>query len=263
MQFRVGLVTCAVLVFIATFAAGRSLASESAQTNDVTWHDITLGMPTADLRSRLGDPLRTVAFENGRSVSRYWVPRTDALIFVLRERGYVTGFRAAVEQAPAEPLTSVPPDPSGIRLGDSLDRVKTVHPDFHAGTDADGMPTLSGRASANAGVVYDFDQNRVNGFQWGTQLAANQPSLPDGVQPSGASEADAILDAQNNETDGVRWEYVYLSYHPCDGKTQWVLANQALAHDNRRAYDRLHVVCPTTKVQRDFFFDISSYFGKL
>ena len=72
-----------------------------------------------------------------------------------------------------------------------------------------------------------------------------------------------MVDLQQNETDGVAWEYLYLSYNPCDADTQWKLQNQSLIRVNERAYDRLHVICPTTKAERDFYFDITSYFGKL
>ena len=80
--------------------------------------------------------------------------------------------------------------------------------------------------------------------------------------PAGSSPATAIVDPKANETDGVAWEYAYLRAHPCDGDAQWKVRQQALITAGQRAYDRLHVVCPTTKVERDYFFDITSYFGK-
>jgi hypothetical protein len=73
------------------------------------------------------------------------------------------------------------------------------------------------------------------------------------------------VDLQQNESDGVAWEYRFLAFHPCADADhgRWQLKNQALLHANGRAYDRLHVVCPPTKAERDFYFDISSYFGKM
>ena len=249
---------------VVALAAGASSASASpTPAAGVTWHGVTLGMPVSDLRLRLGDPLRAVAFDNARRVARYWIPHAHALFFVIEDRGYVVGFRAESDSAPNAQVTGVPPDPSGVLIGDPLDGVKALHPDFHYDTPAGDRPTLSGRASPSVGVVYEFAGDRVQSFQWGMALAPGAPDRPDLVQPSGNSIADAILDVQTNESDGVDWEYVYLSYHPCDGTTRWALHQQSLMNEGGRAYDRLHVVCPTTKSERDFYFDITSYFGKL
>lgn len=80
--------------------------------------------------------------------------------------------------------------------------------------------------------------------------------------PSGDSPATAIVDPETNESAGVDWEYRFLRAHPCDGETAWKLQQQALVNAGNRVYDKLHVVCPTTKIERDFYFDITSYFGK-
>jgi hypothetical protein len=80
--------------------------------------------------------------------------------------------------------------------------------------------------------------------------------------PMGETPATAIVDPETNESGGVAWEYRYLRDHPCDGDAAWKVQQQALVQANKRVYDRLHVVCPTTKVERDVFFDITSYFGK-
>ena len=79
----------------------------------------------------------------------------------------------------------------------------------------------------------------------------------------GDSFATAILDMQENEDAGVAWEYRFLAFHPCAENTRWQLKNQALTKNGGRAYDLLHVVCPATKAERDFYFDITSFYGKL
>lgn len=256
--------TFAALGLFAAIVAVSSPGSASpAPADDVTWHGVTLGMPVSELRSRIGDPLRVVAFENGQRVARYWVPHADALFFAIEQRGYVVGLRAAADAPPTGPVAEVPADPSGVRIGDTLTSVRALHPDFHYETPAGGPPALVGRANAHVGVVYEFGSDRVQSFQWGTMVPATFPDRPDAGQPTGNSPADAIYDVQRNESDGVDWEYVYLSYHPCDGETRWKLQQQSLINAGGRAYDRLHVVCPTTKAERDFYFDITSYFGKL
>ena len=80
--------------------------------------------------------------------------------------------------------------------------------------------------------------------------------------PAGDSLFAAILDKQANESDGVAWEYRYLAFHPCSGDTRWQLQNQSVMHAAGRAYDRLQVTARRRTPQRDFYFDITGYFGK-
>jgi hypothetical protein len=159
-------------------------------------------------------------------------------------------------------LDNVPPDPSGVRVGDTLDTVKAKHPDFRAGVDDDGSPYLIGKASPSVAVVYSFEEGRVSRFQWGTKPLESAPERPPLTEPSGTSPAEAILDVQKNESDGTAWEYRYIAFHPCADGARWQLKEQSLLRVNGRSYDLLRVVCSTTKARRDFFFDITSYFGK-
>ncbi len=259
----VGTIVLGVVTALATPSPATNVTPASAA--NVTWHDVTLAAPASELRSLLGDPLRIVAFDDGRRrVARYWLPGSDALFFVIEENGYIEGFRAAAGAGSRVPLTNVPADPSGVRLGDALDASMEKHPGFRLDTASDGTASLHGRANVpNVAVVYEFEGGRVQSFQWGVLVSPGRPAVPELVEPAGDSISDAILDAQKNENDGVRWEYVYLAYHPCDGETRWALKQQSLVHERGRAYDRLHVACPTTKVERDFYFNITPYFGKL
>lgn len=231
----------------------------------VTWNGITLGGAASSLRSSIGDPLRISLFNDGtRRIARYWVPGMDTTYFlIIEEHGYVVGFDGFSEPAPTAVLENVPPDPTGVRVGDTLEAVKTKHPDFRAGVDDDGAPYLIGKASPTVAVVYSFEGGRVSRFQWGTKLPADRPELSPLSEPSGASPSNAILDVQKNEADGTAWEYRYLAFHPCADGSRRQLKKQALVNDRGRSYDVLHVVCPATKAERDFFFDITSYFGKL
>lgn len=229
----------------------------------VTWGHVSLGSPAAALRERLGDPLRILSFDDSaRNVARYWIPGADStFLLVIDERGYIVGFQIFSADAPASVVTTVPPDPSGVRLGDTLETVKAKHPDFTQ-TTSDGQPVLTGKTSPAVAAVYSFTANRVESIQWGIRLNPELPDLPRITLPSGDSPANAIADVQQNETDGVAWEYRYLFFHPCSGEARWKLKAQALLHENGRSYDRLTVVCPANNAQRDYYFDITSYFGK-
>ncbi len=232
----------------------------------VAWFGIPLGAPAASLRASLGDPLRVVQVtgDNGPEyVARYWVPGSKTTFaLVIEARGYVVGFQGFTQTAPTAVVQNVPPDPKGIRLGDTLDRVKASQPALISKTDSDGSPLLVGRTGATTGAAYSFENDRVLSFEWIGEVPKTLPAQASPQAPNGDGIAAAILDVQQNETDGVAWEYLYLAYHPCVNDTPWRLRQQSLLRDGSRAYDRLHVFCPPTKAERDFYFDITSYFGK-
>ncbi len=247
-----------MIAAILVLAAAFSVAAGSA----VAWHGVTLGAPASSLRPLLGDPLRIVPL-NGRRVARYWLPGANSTyLLVVEESGYISSFEAFTDVTPTAVMDNVAPDPSGVRLGDTLEAVKSAHPDYHSAIDQDDRPLLVVHVSSTTNAGYVFQDGRMRSFQWTTQLAA-QPALPPLGAPNGDSPFAAILDKQANETDGVAWEYRYLAFHPCSGDTRWQIKNQSLMHAAGRAYDRLRVVCPATNSERDFYFDITSYFGKL
>ena len=231
-----------------------------------TWNGVTLGTPASQLRATLGDPLRILESKDGSShVARYWLAGSDSTFFLIVERrGYVEAFHAFTQATPDAPIAAVPPDPSGVRLGDTLESVKAKHPGFRSDTGDDGAPRLVGRGpGTSTAIMYEFAGGRVRVFEWSSPVPDSAPVLPGLTEPAGDSLPTALLDAQKDETSGVHFEYMYVGYHPCDDKTPWHFEHQALLNENGRAYDRLHVLCPTTKAERDFYFDITPYFGKM
>jgi hypothetical protein len=230
----------------------------------LTWYGITLGEPASNLRPTLGDPLRVISFNGGtRHVARYWLTGSKSTyVLVVEERGYVVSFDAFTDAAPTAVFENVPPDPFGVRLGETLASVRTKHPQFRGDTDEGGEPFLIGQISQTIGAEYSFEGGRVRRFQWAAADSGDKPALAALTAASGDALASAILDVQRSEADGVAWEYRYLAFHPCTQTASWHLASQSLIHDGGRVYDDLHVVCPSTSVRREFYFDITSYFGR-
>lgn len=229
-----------------------------------SWNGVALGFPVTGLRLNFGDPLRVLSFDDGtENVARYWIPGANSTYFLVVERhGYIVAFDAFTDTAPDKRLDNVPPDPSGVRLGDSLAQAKQKHPDFQEGATRDGL-LLVGKASPTVGIAYTFANNRVRSMHWSTTLKPGLPDEPRLTLPSADTAANAILVVQQNERDGVDWEYRFLTFHPCAQGSQWRVQSQSLQHSNGRAYDVLEVACPATKASREFYFDVTSYFGKM
>jgi hypothetical protein len=235
----------------------------SATDAPLSWQGVTLGAPASTLRPVWGDPLRIVVLSDGAQVARYWLPGSDnTYLLVVERKGYIRSFEIFAEPAPTDTVQSIPVDPSGVRLGDTLQSVASKHSDFHQSVDPEGRPLLVGRISATTGAAYSFENGRVRNINWVIKLADYLSELPPVALPAGDSVSTAILDVQKDEIAGAAWEYRFLAFHPCGAKVRWQLKSQALIQADGRPYDVLHVVCPETKSERDFVFDISSYFGK-
>ena len=266
------------LCLIGASALAGTAAPARAAGEPFTWLGVTLGAPVASLRATKGDPMRVVRFPDdmiaagllrpgdSRTPERkanYWLG--DTIFLIVSERhGYVVGIEAYADTPPPAPLDRLPADPHGALLGQTVATVAAFLPEKPASLA--GLSTIhSVDKSSGLDVVYEFKGGLLDSIQWSRAPAQDpaQAELPEISDPAGDAFATAILDAQSNESTGVRWEYLYVSAHPCDGRTRWQTRGQALGSNGGRSYDILHVACPTTKAERDFFFDITPYFGKM
>jgi hypothetical protein len=95
-----------------------------------------------------------------------------------------------------------------------------------------------------------------------------------GASPPGASiTADATHDGSDvdhaiivtapDELTGVDAEDKYLSTLTCGSAGHWKLQLQATLSHAGRHYDRFDVRCSEGDAARSFFFDVTSFFGKL
>src|ERR1700682_4793103 len=250
--------TMPALTLFATILAGEPARAADAP---MTWLGVTLGVPVSSLRESNGDPMAVTRYPDvmiaaGQTPppgaaperkARYWLGGTMFLI-VTEQRGHVVGLGAYAPEAPDSPVTSVAADPLGLRLGQTIQQ-------------PDGQPVKS-RAidvtrSADIKIRYELDNGHINSIQWSLTPAAIAAlpgdDLPPMTEAVGDGFATAILDAQPDETTGVRWEYTYLAFRMCDKNTSGKPKGQALASNGGRRYDILHAVCPTTNAERDFY----------
>jgi hypothetical protein len=90
-------------------------------------------------------------------------------------------------------------------------------------------------------------------------LVASATPPPAGA---GTSFADAIVVTASTEGAGVDAEYAYVARHPCAGGS-WKVTKQSLLTHGGKPYDVLDAACSNGGGTRAFFFDISSFFGKM
>jgi hypothetical protein len=247
------------------------------------WFGLAFGTAVVSYRPLLGDPLRVVRFPEAMTGSgagpdpaqpserkaRFWLAAAPGSFLIVTERhGAVAGIEAFTTASPSAPIGAVEADPSGVRLGSTLDDVVAKHPAAVRSVDTAGDVHLTGLVDAARGITgdYRFAGGRLVADAWFTRPASDGPQLPGAtpyVDPAGDGETTAILDAQANERDGVAWEYLYLRFHPCDGTAAWRPGLQSVRRANERVYDVIETTCPSTGAKRAFFFDITPYYGKM
>jgi hypothetical protein len=265
----------AVAPALMLFATISVPTTASAADGSMAWLGVTMGEPVSSLRQRLGDPLHVrrypdlliaaglkPAADAPQRKMDFWIGGTFALI-VSERHGYVVGIELYAAETPTEPVTSLPADPRGALLGQSIAEL-TQHLNDKPAT-LNGVSSLDATdASTGLHVRYAFDKGYLNSIRWFRTPAQDMATtdLPELTEPRADGFASAVLDGQTNEASGVRFEYMFVNAHPCDGRTRWKVAQQALVSHDQRKYDVLHVVCPTTQAERNFYFDITRYFGK-
>jgi hypothetical protein len=78
------------------------------------------------------------------------------------------------------------------------------------------------------------------------------------VDRDGSSYDKAIIIDKKNETDGIAAEYAWLEKNYPNYK----FSAQSLSFHNKKPYDILHIKDSSGK-ERDIYFDISKFFGKM
>jgi len=230
-------------------AATATASPASAQT----FAGVTLGESAAALVGQFGEPLDVV--DTGQFVTYIYLARdASAMEDVMLDNGNV--FSVTVWP----PAGWEPPRPQGGLSAASALGVtyggpaSSVPPGKQPFTGPDG---LQYEISATGDVV-DLMSAQLP-YAAADKLAPNpKPTLH-----GGTSTDDAIVMQAPNEAVGVGSEYVYLALSHCGGGGHWKPSNQSLVNLHKRAYDRLDVTCSVGSGARSFYFDITSYFGKL
>jgi len=83
-------------------------------------------------------------------------------------------------------------------------------------------------------------------------------------QNNGDTIEDAIIVGAENEDEGVKAEYEYISQKYGEQEKKWKSESQALLKDNKtgKRYDKIKFKLLETGEEKEIYFDISSFFGK-
>ena len=239
--------------------ASPSLASAaSAPVPNTTglWLGLVLGESPSVVRSTLGKPLEILTTSAG-DLWRYDYDNRNVGLELLFSGDQLVNIAARVKPSKRSGLA----DPFGGALGMSAAALAKAR----------GAPiaTYDGGASIAYGApngvrwFYSIDSGVVSAIEESKPLPP--PSPPSQViadtMHDGSSIAKALVVHASNDADAVNAEYVYIRGLECGVSGTWQVTTQRLIEQGGHYYDQLHAACTNSKLERDFYFDITQSYG--
>ena len=74
---------------------------------------------------------------------------------------------------------------------------------------------------------------------------------------------DVIVIVADNELIGVQMEYAHINAETCVCGGSWEVQEQSLMREDERWIDKIDVKCRKCGTEKAFYFDVSSFFGRL
>jgi len=151
-------------------------------------------------------------------------------------------------------------DRYGVTIGASADTIRKLR-GAPIATLEDG--SLEYDASPSGHWYYRVDAGKVVDISLTISYEALGLTKTDDTGRDGSSVASAIVITARTETDGISAEHDYTAKHRCANGGGWLWTKQALLSDGGRKYDQIDTKCSSSDDTRSFFFDITSFYGKL
>lgn len=151
-------------------------------------------------------------------------------------------------------------DPYGVTVGAAADTIQ-----LRRGTPA---ATLSGGSlmydvSPAGHWFYRVDDGKVTDISLTISYEALGLTKIDDAGRDGSSVASAIVVTAKTELDGISAEHDYIAKKVCADGGRWLWTKQAVRFAGSLKYDQIDTKCSSSDDVRSFFFDITSFYGKL
>jgi len=221
-----------------------------------SWLGVTLGESPKDLRPTLGKPREVVPSSVG-DLWRYDVDNGNVTLELVVVQDQVLNIGVRVKDGKQSTLA----DPMGGALGMSAQALQTARGTPLATYD-DGASIAYGEA---AGIrwFYSLDNGAVTGIEVSKPLP---PPVPAQIVVDGSHDGSrvdrAMIVKATTQTESTNAELAYLHGLQCESGGNWQVSGQELVPAGGRFFDLYHVTCSTTKAVRDYYFDITSSYGK-
>lgn len=221
-----------------------------------SWLGVTLGESPKDVRSALGKTREIVPSSVG-DLWRYDVDNGNVTLELVVVQDQVVSIGARVKDGKQSTLA----DPSGGALGMSAQALQSAR-----GTPLatyDGGASIAYGEAAGVRWFYSLDNGSVSGIELSKPLPPPVPAQVIADASHDGSRVDrAMIVKASKQTDSTNAELEYLHTLQCDSGGSWQVSGQELIPAGGRFFDLFHVTCSTSKAVRDYYFDVTSSFGK-
>jgi hypothetical protein len=222
----------------------------------VSWLGVTIGEAPKDVRSQLGKPRQIVPSSVG-DLWRYDVDNGNVTLELVVAQNQVLNIAARIKDGKQSTLA----DPMGGALGMSAQALQSARGTPLATYD-DGASIAYGEAT---GVrwFYSLDNGAVTGIEISKPLPPAAPAAIFLDASHDGSRVDrAMIVKATTQTDSTNAELAYLHTLQCGNGGSWEVSGQELVPAGGRFFDLFHVTCTTTKAVRDYYFDVTTSYGK-
>jgi len=221
-----------------------------------SWLGVSLGESPKDVRSQLGKPREIVPSSVG-DLWRYDVDNGNVTLELVVTQGQVLNIGARVKDGKQSSLA----DPMGGALGMSGQALQSAR-GVPLATYDDGASIAYGEAT---GIrwFYSLDGGVVTGIEVSKPLPPAAPAevIVDASHDGSRVDRAMIVKATTQE-DATNAELSYLHGLQCENGGSWQVTGQELVPAGGKFFDLYHMACTTTKAVRDYYFDVTSSYGK-
>lgn len=233
-----------------------SAAAAPAPAATGSWLGLVIGESSSNVRLTLGKPLEILTTSAG-DLWRYDYDNRNVGLELLFDQDQLVNIAARVKPSKQSAVS----DPFGGALGMSASALQSAR----------GAPiaTYDGGASIAYGApdgvrwFYSIDSGVVSAIEESKPLPAPSPpaQVVADAMHDGSSIGRALVVSASNDADAVNAEYVYIRGLECGVSGMWQVTTQRLIAQRGRYYDQLHAACSNSKLERDFYFDITQSYG--
>ncbi len=157
-------------------------------------------------------------------------------------------------------MTAKITDPYGVTVGAAADTIQ-----LRRGTP---LATLSNGALEYSATpaghwFYAIDSGKITDISLTISYEALGLTKTVDAGRDGSSIGSSIVITAKTEMDGITAEHDYIAKLPCANGGTWLWTNQAVRSAGSSKYDQIDTKCSSSDDVRSFFFDITSFYGKL
>lgn len=235
-----------ISIWLVTVLVAVTQSSGNSQVNYGGFQNLNIGESSVALISELGKPRLYMRNE----IAHYWTYPTDhgnAWLSAVIQDGHIVAIYIRSYPGRRSELGNT----LGIKLGDPVDRVAQVHTSrrMSLSFSAFAYPVADGFF-----WIYEERAGKITGIALTREYLLAIPSQMTNDKRNGASVDQAVRLAAPADKKLIA-EDRYLHAQVCAAGDSWKIIGHESMTRNKKHYDKLLIVCPSSKFRHYFYFE--------